>query len=75
MKWLVLGLGQFFETSNINTPRRNLDNIREILSDFNSQIKRLPNKKGIVDLKQLLDIKIPKPEEILKLEIENIKQT
>ena len=45
LKELVLELGKFFKTSNINTLRRNLDYIKELLTDFNSQVKRFPSKK------------------------------
>ena len=50
LKELVLGLGKFFETSNINTLRRNLDYIKELLIEFNSQVKRFPSKNEIVEL-------------------------
>ena len=52
LKELVLGLGKFFETSNINTLRRNLDYIKELLTDFNSRVKRFPSKKEIIKLIQ-----------------------
>lgn len=46
----MLGLGQFWKTSNINTLRRNLDYIKELLFTFNSQIRRFPNKEEIIEL-------------------------
>ena len=64
LKELVLGLGKFFATSNINTLRRNLDYVKELLAYFNSQIKRFPSKKEIIELIRLLDIKTPNPIEL-----------
>ena len=79
----ITDLASFFENSKINTLRKNLDYIKELIGDFNNTIKRFPSKKEILELTNLIEQKTPKPVELeikslvtsLSLEIENIKQT
>ena len=79
----ITDLASVFENSKINTLRKNLDYIKDLLNDFNNTIKRFPSKKEIIELTSLIEQRTPKPVELeinnlvekLNLEVEDIKQT
>ncbi len=79
----ITDLACIFENSKINTLRKNLDYIKDLLDDFNNTVKRFPSKKEIAELTSLIEHRNPKPVELeiknlvekLNLEVEDIKQT